>query len=176
MVRAVTIDVQKVLLVAMPNTPNCGPLPYVEKEIADLDGLIPNTVVKPFLQTPKKADVIAGIREGQITHFACHGQSSYPDPSQSRLLLRDWKVDPLTVADLTTLNLKYSQLAYLSACYAADNRVFELLDEAIHLAGGCQLAGFPNVIGTLWKIHDIHSAKRCKGCLHQHVRRTGQGY
>ena len=37
MVRAVTIDVQKVLLVAMPDTPNCGPLPYVEKEIADDD-------------------------------------------------------------------------------------------------------------------------------------------
>jgi CHAT domain-containing protein len=57
------------------------------------------------------------------------------------------------------LKLKNAQLAYLSACHAAANRVEDLLDEGIHLAGACQIAGFPHVIGTLWSIHDKHSVQ-----------------
>ena len=29
-----------------------------------------------------------------------------------------------------------------------------LVDEAVHLASGCQLAGFRHVVGTLWEVHD----------------------
>ena len=31
------------------------------------------------------------------------------------------------------------------------------LDEVIHIAGACQLVGFPCVVGTLWQIEDMHS-------------------
>jgi CHAT domain-containing protein len=57
-----------------------------------------------------------------------------------------------------TARLKNAQLAYLSACQVATNQDERLLDEAIHIAGACQLAGFPQVIGTLWPINDEHSA------------------
>ena len=33
----------------------------------------------------------------------------------------------------------------------------ELLDESIHIAGACQLAEFPMVIGTMWQIGDMIS-------------------
>jgi CHAT domain-containing protein len=56
------------------------------------------------------------------------------------------------------VKLDQAQMAYLSACHAANNRNLALLDEAIHMAGACQLAGFPTVIGTLWRISDMYSA------------------
>ena len=81
------------------------------------------------------------------------------DPSASMLLLTDWESDPLTVADIVASKLENCQLAYLSACHAASNRVEDLFDEGIHLAAACQLAGVPHVIGTLWRIDDCLSAK-----------------
>lgn len=32
-----------------------------------------------------------------------------------------------------------------------------LLDEAMHMTGACQLAGFPVIIGTLWKVLDQYA-------------------
>jgi CHAT domain-containing protein len=57
------------------------------------------------------------------------------------------------------LTLKHAQLAYLSACQTVDNRDDALLDEGIHLAGACQLAGFPHVVATLWEIEDSESVQ-----------------
>ena len=50
-------------------------------------------------------------------------------------------------------------VAYLSVCHAANKRIPTLLDEFVHLTGTCQLAGFPQVIGTLWQISDKRSAE-----------------
>ena len=90
------------------------------------------------------------------------GSNRWQHWSQSRLILDDWKTEPLSIADITALRLEVSQFAYLSACHAADSRSVGLMDEAIHLAGACQLAGFPSVVGTLWQINDIHAASVAK--------------
>ncbi|MCJ1251060.1 hypothetical protein MMC30_008291 [Trapelia coarctata] len=47
-----------------------------------------------------------------------------------------------------------AQIAYLSACSTAEIKVRNLADESIHLANAFQLAGFTNVIGTLWAADD----------------------
>ncbi|KAI1387233.1 CHAT domain-containing protein [Hypoxylon trugodes] len=47
-------------------------------------------------------------------------------------------------------------LGYLSACSTGSNRAINLADEAIHLIGALQLAGFRHVVGTLWKVSDEH--------------------
>jgi CHAT domain-containing protein len=92
-------------------------------------------------------------------HFACHGQYIQTNPSDSYLMLRDWEQTRFTVADIVALNLDYPQMAYLSVCHGASNRGEKLLDEGIHIAGACQLAGFQHVIGTLWQVSDKYSAQ-----------------
>ena len=123
-----------------------------------LNNIIPKSITIYTLCSPTKADIIARLPVCQIVHFACHGPSNSSELLQNQLVLEDWETDLLTVADITALNLEKAQLAYLSACHATSNQVPGLLDEAVHLTGACQLAGFPYVIGTLWRIDEEHSA------------------
>jgi CHAT domain-containing protein len=151
-------EVSKALLVAMPITPSQSALPCAETEVKEVGALIPDSITKIIVLQPSKSTVLDSLAECRVIHFACHGESNPDDPSKSRLLLQDWKDDPLSVADITALNLRNVAFAYLSACSAADSRVESLLDEGIHLAGAFLLAGFPSVVGTLWHISDEHSA------------------
>lgn len=151
-----TID--QITFISMPETPSQAQLEYVDIEVATLDSVLPDNVMRYHLQNPEKGDVLAQLAVSQIVHFACHGNYDLTDPAQSMLLLEDWQTNPLSVMDFTMLNLDHVQLAYLSACHAAGNFSGDLLDEAIHLTGACQLAGFPSVVGTLWQINDKHSA------------------
>jgi CHAT domain-containing protein len=150
--------VNKALLVAMPITPSQSALPFAEKEVKNVGALIPDGITKSIVLHPSKSTLLQHLVGCQVVHFACHGESNSDDPSKSRLLLQDWKEDPLSVADITALNLRKAAFAYLSACSAADVQVESLIDEGIHLAGAFQLAGFPSVVGTLWHISDKHSA------------------
>ena len=86
-----------------------------------------------------------------------HGEVT-SDPSNSRILFSDWEVRSFTVADMSEMKLDKAEFAYISACHTANTRNFALLDEAIHMAKACQLAGFPTVVGTLWHIPDKDSA------------------
>ena len=161
-VKSSNSGVQCLLIVGMPRTPDQDDLPYVEQEIQGIEDCLSSHAKKLIMQGPDKMDVVSQLRNCQIAHFACHGQSFFVNPSQSCLLLNDWKAAPLSVAELAQLNLKDAQLAYLSACRAAQTRNPRLLDEAIHVAAGFQLAGFPYVIGTLWQIIDKQSADFAK--------------
>ncbi|WP_460397306.1 CHAT domain-containing protein [Actinophytocola sediminis] len=141
------------LIVAMPTTPGLagdGQLPHVRVEAEILRTLLPNAHT---LDTPTARRVLDELPGHAIAHFACHGVHD-PDPAASRLLLHDHAETPLTVAHLAPVDLERAQLAYLSACNTALSKDNLLLDEAIQLASGFQLAGFPHVIGTLWAIDD----------------------
>jgi CHAT domain-containing protein len=85
-------------------------------------------------------------------HFTCHGYANWADPSASMLVVSGGPAAPLTVADISTLQLT-GTLAYLSAC---DTTVTSpnLADEAIHITGAFHLAGYAHVIGTLWPVDD----------------------
>jgi hypothetical protein len=155
----------KSLIVAMPTTPGLpdeGRLTYVPVEADLLSRRLPNPLLltetpitdESIGQIPTKATVLEHLPNCGIAHFSCHGIAHPADPSQSRLLLHDHQQDPLTVAALASITLNQAQLAYLSACGTARATRPRLLDESIHLASAFQLAGFPNVIGTLWEIDD----------------------
>ncbi|MGW5381069.1 tetratricopeptide repeat protein [Nocardia sp. NPDC003963] len=166
------------LIVAMPTTPGvAGRLHYVPDEAGILTTRLPGAITltepepAPDLTTtptvnptaaapnghevdlPTRDRVLQLLRECSIVHFACHGVSDTADPSRSRLLLHDHTSAPFTVATLAPLDLGHARLAYLSACETATAGA-ELIDEAIHLASAFQLAGYPQVIGTLWTVDD----------------------
>lgn len=148
-----------VLLVAMPTTPGQNDLPFANDEVQGIANLFQPSTAVLSLKNPSKNDVLTCLNEARTVHFACHGISSSIEPGQSMLCLNDWQTEPLTVSDIALLKLSRSQLAYLSACHAANNRSGTLLDEAIHIAGACQMTGFPNVIETLWHVNDAHSSR-----------------
>ena len=148
---------QNALLVAMPKTSGKRDLPFVEKEIENLRSLLPSTIQTTVIHCPTRADILSLLHEHNIIHLSCHGQVSPEDPSQSKIFLSDWQTVPLTVAELTSVNIPESQFAYLSACHTSSTRNLRLLDESISLSSAFQLAGYPSVVGTLWQVHDEHS-------------------
>ena len=146
-----------VLLAVMPETPDLNPLPFSKAEVNAIDALLPRSIPREILLKPTKSEVLEKIEQCSVAHFSCHGRIN-PNPSKSQIYLEDWKANPLTVADMARLKLGQVQLAYLSACHAGNNPDLRLLDEAVHMAGACQLAGFPSVIGTLWHVSDFQTA------------------
>ncbi|MFE1585049.1 CHAT domain-containing protein [Streptomyces sp. NPDC058737] len=175
------------LIVAMPTTPGLpgeGRLHHVRSETAAVSRHLPKHVLLstpdasdcdgsgPVPPPPAKETVLAHLRECPIAHFACHGVSDSGDPSKSALLLNDWAVSPMTVADLAALHLDTARMAYLSACRTAIAYSAGLSDEAIHLASAFQLAGFPSVVGTLWSIDDRTSVS-VADAFYAHLRTDG---
>jgi hypothetical protein len=95
--------------------------------------------------------ILAALPSATIAHFACHGVLEVDAPSTSGIRLHD---GTMTVLDVSRLHLRSAELAYLSACSTAVGGI-ELADEAIHLTSALQLAGFRQVIGTLWPVPDL---------------------
>lgn len=147
------------LAVAMPHTPGQRDLPGVHDEVADLEHCLPGQL--NVLEGPQatRDKVLQALPAARWAHFACHAYSDPEDPSASQLLLAD---QPLTVADIANLRLDGARLAYLSAC-STGRPGFRLSDEAIHLASAFQLAGYRQVVATLWPIGDQHAADIAAG-------------
>ncbi|RBR14477.1 uncharacterized protein FIESC28_07713 [Fusarium coffeatum] len=145
------------ILVAMEQTQGQMSLPNARTETDKVEALCPLLNLNASTPPRRKADILEHIKRCKILHFAGHGESRR-DPSQSCLLLEDWKTDPLTVDDLreSWLQEKQAFLAYLSACSTGSNQGKGLADEAIHLVSAFQLAGFRHVVGTLWEVSDPH--------------------
>ena len=164
---------RQALLISMKDTPNLHQLPGAQKEIAYLDKILPRPIARLIPPTPTKSNIMTALEQCQLCHFACHGMSDPSNPSRSRLALSDPDA-PLSVSEVAALNLDDARLAYLSACSAADNRAEDLLDENIHLAAGFLLAGFPSVVGTLWRIRDLSSVQVASD-FYRGITRGGKG-
>ena len=160
----------RALIVAMPTTPGAAPLANAAAEATVLSKRLPYATLlmegrapSPLVaETPTLENVLSELSQCSIAHFACHGYSDPGDPSRSRLLLHD-QAEPLTVVSLVPVHLDQARLAYLSACQTATNLATSLLDEAIHLSAAFQIAGFPQVIGTLWEIDDKGAVRIADG-------------
>ncbi|MBE8523024.1 CHAT domain-containing protein [Amycolatopsis sp. H6(2020)] len=85
-------------------------------------------------------------------HFACHGGTT-PD-GEAALFLAD---GPLTTTGISRLDLGDAHLAVLSACHTAMPDA-AMPDEAGHLAAALQIAGFRQVVSTLWAIGEETAA------------------
>ncbi|KAH7121612.1 CHAT domain-containing protein [Dactylonectria macrodidyma] len=164
------------LLVGMQLTPGERDLQFAQDEVSSVESLLrsilPATTVLrnppgpgTIASTPTKHAVLSLLSDAEVLHLSCHGLADAENPSQSRLLLADWQSSnpgPLTVADIAAQRLPNARLAFLSACHAAIGRAPDLIDEGIHLAGAFQLAGFPQVVGTLWQVSDKRAMQLSK--------------
>ena len=135
------------LIVALPDTPNAPALPGVRAEVDLLRSLLPDADV---LAGPgaTRDTVLTALPGHPVAHFACHGSSDWADPDASHLLLHDHDTHPLTISEISRLDLASAGLAYLSACSTTDS-VPRLADEAVRITAAFQLAGYQHVIGTL---------------------------
>ncbi|MCX5172909.1 CHAT domain-containing protein [Streptomyces antibioticus] len=146
---------RRTLVVAMPDTPLASALPGVRREADRLRALVPDA---RFLESPDTVrDTVLGALPGhRIAHFACHAVSDWGSPRHSRLLLDDHETRPLTLGAVSQLRLR-GDLAFLSACStagAAPDRV----DEVLQLTSSFLLAGYAQVVGTLWPVQDATAA------------------
>ena len=152
---------ERVMFVTMTETPNRPELSFTRDEISVIGNLLPTSIERINLLSPTTPEVLQALGLCSVAHFACHGEVD-PDPSKSRLLLRDWESNSFSVGVIAQQNIQHARLAYISACQAATNHDLKLLNESIHLTSAFQLAGFPSVIGTLWQINDKRSIEISK--------------
>lgn len=141
----------RLLAVAMPETPGAAPIEGAAGEAQHLAERYGAHVLTGERAT--RDAVCAALPDYELVHFACHSDGS-------GLLLQDHLTKPLTVLDISRLQLPRARLAYLSACTTSLGPR-RLADEAIHLAAAFQQAGFPRVIGTLWPVEDAVAQSLC---------------
>jgi tetratricopeptide (TPR) repeat protein len=94
--------------------------------------------------------VLEGMEEHSWVHFACHATQVPTEPTRSAFHLRGGALD---LAAIAKKQLKNAHMAFLSACQTATGDK-NLPEEAVHLAAGMIMAGYPTVIATMWSIHD----------------------
>ncbi len=94
--------------------------------------------------------VLASLPGRAVVHFACHGENDPADPVASCLHLAGG--ERLPFVDVARSDLGAARLAFLAACDTAVTGE-RFADEAVHMASAFQLAGFPHVIGSLWRVY-----------------------
>ncbi|WP_225824080.1 CHAT domain-containing protein [Streptomyces naphthomycinicus] len=142
----------RLLVVAMPHTPDAPDLPGAQAEADHLAALIPGTTALVGADATRDA-VLDALQASGWAHFACHGYSDPDNPSDSHLALHDHDRAPFRVLDISRLRLRNAEFAFLSACDTARTTT-RLSDEAIHPLAAFQIAGFSQVVGTLWRVDD----------------------
>jgi hypothetical protein len=170
-------DVPPVLIVGMPTTDSKPPLDNVIAELQTIEKYV--SVRTKLLPPDATVDrVLVEMTVHSLLHLSCHGNSeglllppgisvqaliegSASLLSSSARLHKGAKLlpaafhlvdGPLSIPRIAALNIS-ADLAYLSACSTATG-TGRLADEAIHLAGSMQFAGFRQVIATLWWTYD----------------------
>ena len=118
-----------------------------------------NDVTFKRMESPSVYEVLNQLPKYTVVHFVCHGKANQYNPFKSGLELEpsvfqdsdgvETRANLLTAERVASVKTERSQLAYLSTCHSAKNKVTDLLDEGIHLAGAFQAAGFPHVIASL---------------------------
>ncbi|KAI3316601.1 hypothetical protein HD806DRAFT_527777 [Xylariaceae sp. AK1471] len=163
-------DSSRALLVGMEETPGQSRLPFAEREIALAHDVLMSMSIAPIKPAPIQEAILSELLESsEIFHFAGHARSDRYDALKSYLCLGekclgDEKPDLLKAQDLLKINLRERApfLAYLSACGTGRNNEKKSIDESIHLITAFQMAGFRQMIGTLWEVNDEACAEMAR--------------
>lgn len=157
-----------ILIITMPTTPGYGDLGGVNAEANHIKSVVGSTHTCKILPYPTASEVLGQISSHRAVHFACHGITDKINPSNGALLLgkEDGSLSRLNVHMIADIWMEAAEIAYLSACETARNTIQELAEETIHLAGAFMLAGFRNVVATLWEGND----EACKKVASEYYR------
>ncbi len=132
-------------------------------------GRFPGRVTLLVGESATRTAVLAAMRGHRRIHLACHAVADLDHPSQSALLLAG---SPLTAADLGNLRLADADSAFLSACETARTGPV-LSDEAVHLASALLVAGYREVVATLWPVPDRPALRLSRAVYDDPASRTG---
>jgi hypothetical protein len=142
---------------------------------ADLTAVTADTVLAGADVT--REAVLAAIRDATHVHFGCHASSDPAEPSGGTLHLPSGQ--ELPVLEICRIQPRSARLAFLAAC-GTSQASQRLADESIHLSSAFLLAGFPEAVGTLWKIDSTDADRIAKAfyrsllpparALHQVIR------
>ncbi|KDN33634.1 hypothetical protein RSAG8_13278, partial [Rhizoctonia solani AG-8 WAC10335] len=139
---------------ATTSTPgrNLNPLPGTIKELAHIKLHSHNKAEYTQLidNQATTTAVLDAMEHHDWVHLACHAHQNISDPTKSGFFLHDGTLD---LASINRRSFKNKGLAFLSACQTATGDEM-LPDEAIHLASGMLMAGYPSVIATMWSVGD----------------------
>lgn len=137
------------LVVALPHTPGTSDLPVADQEAGLLTGQFPGA---RLLRGPAatRERLAAALPEHDIVHLACHAGYDANRHHEGHLVLHDGR---LHFSDIAAARTGRAGLAFLSACGTARSRV-DLPDESLNLLTAFQLAGFSQLVGSLWPIAD----------------------
>ncbi|MEH6373503.1 CHAT domain-containing protein [Streptomyces sp. KLMMK] len=157
------------LLVSLGETPGAPRLEGPGQEASLLGGLLAPAPLRLEGSQATRERVRSLLRTHRWFHFSGHGTQDLGDPTRGGLRLHD---AVLTVHDLANLDLDPGgELAFLSACRTGLGGG-QVPDEGIHLASALQLAGYRNVIATLWNVHDAPAA-RLTGAVYEQLITDG---
>ncbi|CAE6481228.1 unnamed protein product [Rhizoctonia solani] len=142
----------RVLAVGQASTPNHSPLPGTTQELAHVKAHTLNKADYSQLTGSQATTsaVLDAMEKHDWVHLACHAHQNVNDPTKSGFHLHDGTLD---LPAINRRSFKNKGLAFLSACQTATGDE-KLPDEAIHLASGMLMAGYPSVIATMWSVVD----------------------
>ncbi|KAG8682602.1 hypothetical protein FRC11_014662 [Ceratobasidium sp. 423] len=142
----------RMLAIGQANTPRCTPLPGTTRELEYIKTHMYDKAEYSQLvdKEATTAAVLDAMEEHDWIHLACHAHQNVQDPTKSGFYLHDGTLD---LASINRRSFKNKGLAFLSACQTATGDE-KLPDEAIHLASGMLMAGYPSVIATMWSVKD----------------------
>ncbi|MEU3354382.1 CHAT domain-containing protein [Streptomyces sp. NPDC037389] len=115
----------------------------------------------------RKEDVLAALPGHPWLHFAGHAIAA-PDGGRATaaggLVLGDGKL--LSPETVDGLSLPDAGLAFLSGCGTARGAT-ALADESLHVTAALHLAGYRDVIGTLWPVRDAAASALARAFYQQ---------
>ncbi|MFI9463048.1 CHAT domain-containing protein [Streptomyces xiamenensis] len=142
-----------VLVVDQADVPGLLHLPFARREALQL---VTRVKERSLLAGPAadRHAVLKALPHHSCLHFAGHARHDPVRPARSGLYCQgDGRPALLTVEDISRLRLDAAKLAFLSACETARGTA-RLPDEALHLAGALQLAGYTHVVAAQWVAED----------------------
>ncbi|KAF8750628.1 TPR-like protein [Rhizoctonia solani] len=142
----------QVLAIGQAATPGRSPLQGTVRELEYLRAHAQDRLVYAELTDSQATTtaVLDAMEQYDWVHLACHAHQNIDDPTRSGFFLHDGTLDLAAISQRSFAN---KGLAFLSACQTATGDA-KLPDEAIHLASGMLMAGYPSVIASMWSVVD----------------------